>query len=422
MHSVVKHIILLTAAIVFTSSIVLQVDRRPAKIILHQPTLTIHMKSSTKIRNEETARSSSDESDSWTTNNQSHIIKDGGDITSYQDAVDEQPKNIVIIVTNKRSGSSFFGELFNQNRNVFYAFEPLVYFTQMALKHQIPANVFDYLSIKTLKYVSTCDLYNIPYLNMWWETFRKFLCRSTHWSSLCKDNKLRKVSIETALDTIVKICNLSKLVAVKTIRLADIASLREFVEKYNINVKVLHLVRDPRAVMNSRWHLHSPNYDFLRKKAKVKDEIIDLCQHSVRNIKYVSSQPDWLRGRYKLVRFEDVASFPHECARQIYQFLGVEYPLVLDGWINENTNKDTANPYDTKRKSARIINKWRNEMDFNKVNEIQRKCPQAMTSLGYNLMNESQLVNVDNCESYLKPDELPFTKLHGIFSSLSINQ
>ncbi|XP_033117638.1 carbohydrate sulfotransferase 1-like, partial [Anneissia japonica] len=393
---------------------ILIVDRRPVKT-LSQPTPTLHRKSSTPTRTEDTAVRSSDKSDTSTTKNQSHI-DDSGHVTNHQHKVDTKP-HIAIIVTNKRSGSSFFGELFNQNPNAFYLFEPLQCFTLMALKNEIPSNEFNSLSIKTLKYISTCDLYNIPYLNTWWEAFRIFFCWSSPWSSLCKDNKPREVSIETGLDTLVQMCNLSKLVAIKTIRLADIASLRELVEMYNINVKVLHLVRDPRAVMNSRWHLHSPNYDFLRKK--VKDETIDLCQHSVRNIKYVSSQPDWLRGRYKLVRFEDVASFPHECARQIYQFLGVEYPLVLDGWINENTNNDTANPFATKKDSSRIINKWRNEMDFEQVKKIQSKCSLAMTSLGYNLMNESQLVNIDDYESYLRPEELSFTKLHGIFVKIN---
>ena len=44
--------------------------------------------------------------------------------TPFHAFVDGQPKS-VIILTYQRSGSSFFGQMFNSNPNAFYMFEPL---------------------------------------------------------------------------------------------------------------------------------------------------------------------------------------------------------------------------------------------------------------------------------------------------------
>ncbi|XP_071941346.1 carbohydrate sulfotransferase 1-like [Antedon mediterranea] len=301
--------------------------------------------------------------------------------------------NVVIILSCKRSGTSFFGELFNQNPDVFYVFEPLMYFTYMALNHEISNDKFDTLSLKMIESISTCDIHHIPYLSKWWEKgYNRRL--SINFKGLSMESGIKKISER---------CNVSKLIAIKTIRVADIALLRDFIESEKANVKVLHLVRDPRAVMNSRWKLKEPNSDFLRKRrnGNATDEVVDLCQHTTRNIEYVSSKPDWLRGKYKLLRYEDVASFPIESSIEIYNFLGIDYPSALTDWLNNNTNKQSGNPYGTSRVSYQIINNWRKEIALNKLNEIQEKCKHTMTSLGYEVLNgEKQLLDIDGKIAY----------------------
>ena len=45
-------------------------------------------------------------------------------VTAPQTATEFAPKYVVVL-TYQRSGSSFFGSMFNLNRDAFYAYEPL---------------------------------------------------------------------------------------------------------------------------------------------------------------------------------------------------------------------------------------------------------------------------------------------------------
>jgi len=72
----------------------------------------------------------------------------------------EQPVK-VLIVSAYRSGSSFIGELFNQNSEAFYLFEPLgaVYSNQIGIT--IPENSDEKISHLIRHY--NCDLPNYSY-------------------------------------------------------------------------------------------------------------------------------------------------------------------------------------------------------------------------------------------------------------------
>ena len=81
----------------------------------------------------------------------------------------------VVILTRKRSGSSFVGELLNQNPNLFYVFEPLGLLTRMALKNYMEDGVYDDLSIKMVNATFSCDFdSNMP--KGWWQNSRKRTC------------------------------------------------------------------------------------------------------------------------------------------------------------------------------------------------------------------------------------------------------
>eukprot|EP00057_Strongylocentrotus_purpuratus_P010017 XP_011664491.1 PREDICTED: uncharacterized protein LOC105438412 [Strongylocentrotus purpuratus] len=150
----------------------------------------------------------------------------------------------------------------------------------------------------------------------------------------------------------------------KTIRVKDIKDLRVFLEDPSLNLKILHLVRDPRAVINSRRKLKAPNSDLLRRKCPHADESKDLCEHMARNLQYKVDPPSWLKGIYMLVRFEDVAEDPIKQTQQIYQHVRIKIHQDVLGWLKNNTHGNkghgTGGPFSRTRDTHKVINARKN--------------------------------------------------------------
>ena len=60
--------------------------------------------------------------------NFNEIIENDGPVAVKSEEIDDakRPQTKVLLIAAHRSGSTFLGELFNQNENAFYLFEPLV--------------------------------------------------------------------------------------------------------------------------------------------------------------------------------------------------------------------------------------------------------------------------------------------------------
>lgn len=170
--------------------------------------------------------------------------------------------------------------------------------------------------------------------------------------------------------------------AIKTIRIQDLNTIKDVVSDASLNVKILHLVRDPRGVINSRRKMHEGNTDLARRKGRGADEILDLCEHYDRNLK-TGSIAGWLHGRYKLVRYEDVAENPLPITAEIYKFIGMDVPASVNKWLYNNTRFSKGGSFSVTRNSKQTAAAWETELDRHIVREIQQKCADSMAKLGY---------------------------------------
>jgi len=84
----------------------------------------------------------------------------------FQPFVDDEPKS-VIILTYQRSGSSFFGQMFNTNPSAFYMFEPLdalysaLYGTSPGWN--VPSDITSYWNGSQRSVFTLCQRRNQPY-------------------------------------------------------------------------------------------------------------------------------------------------------------------------------------------------------------------------------------------------------------------
>ena len=313
---------------------------------------------------------------------------------------EDDPPVRVIIVTQMRSGSSFTSELFNRNQGFMYFFEPLY-----DLRHMIQGKNPDletYLKLP-LRNLLRCDFKSLPVV--WWKP-KSGISRQNHdcefsmafqmSSSFCYRAKSKYKPLKYVLDNITKLeqlCNSKKHIAIKTIRVEDINYLKDIVEDASLNVKIIHLVRDPRAVFLSRENVAD----------KHPKNISNSCPRLKRNLEFWLDTPNWLQNKYLLVRYEDLAEKPLLVAARIYKFLNISMPLSVKLWIKQNTDHDEGGKFSHTRDSRNAATKWRTNLSFQKVQYVQSRCHSVMDLLGYN-----QVKTPESLKNLNFPVLLPF--------------
>ncbi|XP_039262196.2 carbohydrate sulfotransferase 3-like [Styela clava] len=279
---------------------------------------------------------------------------------------------IVFILTNQRSGSSFFGDLFNHNEKAFYMFEPLLPF--------LPSCENEEVQLQVLKNISLCNYKNLT--EKYTEAFltqtrsskpaelcgKEGVCFSgnlepalNRYASLCyatRSKKLGRRSTQSRLfdrrsavcgfplnmELWSQVCRQAELLAFKIIRVCSLASFKDIARhltQKGYDVHIIELVRDPRAVVNSAIKLElkanrisrAANYLCTRLRTNFdlaeKGNVLDTESH------FMKIQLP--HARYMRVRYEDIAIDPVEGAKLIYNNIGLELPQDVKEWVDETS-------------------------------------------------------------------------------------
>ena len=195
----------------------------------------------------------------------------GRSIEKVMDSTKKKQK-LVLLFSNKRSGSSFVGQFFDKNPNTFYLFEPLFPFTRNC-------DVLVQKRVEVLKQMLNCQFQGIQseyekafkitrHSDQFAKCIENNLCFSERnqqllerYNKTCQQNHknyLKKQGCKPFHDSEVlsKICRNSSVVAFKILRICDISTLDALINdnaiRSNADLKIIHLVRDPRAIIASR--------------------------------------------------------------------------------------------------------------------------------------------------------------------------
>jgi len=311
----------------------------------------------------------------------------------YDSPLTHLPKQTkaVFLQTNYRSGSTFLGQIFNQHPDVFYTFEPLYLFKDNSL------DLLDYRmnvikSILQCDFISTGDVYG----NLTWvptksstlvQCLLNDMCFRAKTKGLCEKemclSKDKRASCTACgplnLNKLNNFCRSHKMSATKVIRLSNLSKMQSIAEDPEMDVKIIHLIRDPRGIASSR----------LRLKNNWNDtKFAPTCNRLLRNAKLATSPsaPKWLKKAYLQIRYEDLSLKPIEVAAKIYDFVGLEFVDEMRTWINLNTRADSSQrktPYSTNRNSAATSEAWRTQLTLDQVKDVQKSCMSAMNYFGY---------------------------------------
>ncbi|XP_028842912.1 carbohydrate sulfotransferase 6 [Denticeps clupeoides] len=347
----------------------------------------------------------------------SHLIPVPGSARSHS-------KVHVLLLSSWRSGSSFLGQVFSQHPSVFYLMEPgwHVWSTlRMPGARGLRMAVRDLLRSVLRCDLSVMDSYlppspNVSQLFMW--SHSRALCSPpacglTPRGGFSNQTACSRRCDARGLARVEEACRAHSHVVLKEVRVFELESLYPLLRDPALDLRVVHLVRDPRAVARSREQSAKA---LLRDNALVLEQgdarvpetqyqvMQEVCRSHVRiHETAVLKSPDFLEGRYKMVRYEDVVRDPLAEIEAMYRFVGLEMTDELQEWIyrithgkGKGTKKEAFQI--TSRNAEDVSRAWRTSLSFDKVQRIQNVCKSAMSLLGYRLVEseaEQHQLDVD---------------------------
>uniref|UniRef100_A0A3P9CD35 Sulfotransferase n=1 Tax=Maylandia zebra TaxID=106582 RepID=A0A3P9CD35_9CICH len=289
---------------------------------------------------------------------------------------DPQPSNDkvhVLLLSSWRSGSSFLGQVFSQHPSVFYLMEPGWHvWTQLrdllrslfqcdfsVMESYLPENqkeLFMWSHSRALCSPPVCPL--MP---------RNQLSNKTHCQQNCKPRDLKIVE---------QVCGFYSHVVYKEVHPRGVMRSKEKVAEYLASDNAIVLEQKPI------------------NEAEVQYQVMqEICRSHLRiNKRAVLKPPPFLKGRYKLVRYEDVTRNPVKEIKSLYQFVGLEMTTQLATWIYQVTHGkgkgSIKEAFDiTSRSATDISQAWRTMLPHNTVKRVQEVCEEAMSYLGYTMVN-----------------------------------
>ncbi|XP_073082967.1 carbohydrate sulfotransferase 6 isoform X2 [Manis javanica] len=258
----------------------------------------------------------------------------------------------VLVLSSWRSGSSFVGQLFNQHPKVFYLMEPAWHV--WATLSQGSASALHMAVRDLVRSIFLCDM----------DVFDAYIPWRRNLSDLFQWMVLYPLLSDPAL-----------------------------------NLRIVHLVRDPRAVLRSRERtakaLARDNGIVLGTNGTLVEAdpglhvVREVCRSHVRIAEAATRKPPpFLRGRYLLVRFEDLARSPLSEIRALYAFAGLSITPQLEAWIHNITHgAGTGARREAFKTSSRdavnVSQAWRHSLPFSKIRRVQELCAGALQLLGY---------------------------------------
>ena len=327
----------------------------------------------------------------------------------------------LIIVSHGRSGSSLMGDIFNHHPSVFYMYEPL----QTAERIQWKSN-------QGRNYASTVELFLTSLFRCAFDNpeiladieryYRKpdhpRISQAIASPPLCPykltDSRWDpKLCYPMTSESLRSACTVNYNLTVIKVLLSripenNIKHILNPCNSFDVDCKIVFLVRDPRAVIPS-----SRSIGFFKEKADNKALLstrfysYKQCKQTEDNLEFIRKLPDSLRGKIKLQRYEDLAINPLKELSALYEFAGLPVMQKVRTWLNETTQQSRAacSPEDgaavtcTKDDAWAATNRWRWKVHPHEIDVIERYCQRVLLLMGYR--------PVDGSHDLLADKEIP---------------
>uniref|UniRef100_A0A1A7XT25 Sulfotransferase n=1 Tax=Iconisemion striatum TaxID=60296 RepID=A0A1A7XT25_9TELE len=215
------------------------------------------------------------------------------------------------------------------------------------------------------------------------EVFNQQVVKGVFERYRCKTRRCGPLNLTMASESCLK----KEHRVIKSVRVRQLENLHPLTEDPRLDIRFIQLVRDPRAVLASRMVAFADKYKNWKEWAMGGNVPLDDEEVGLR-------QPPWLRGRYMLVRFEDIARFPMRKASEMYRFSGIPFTPQVKSWILKNTraSNETSGVYSTQKNSSEQVEKWRFSLPFKIAQVVQRVCGPTLKLFGYKFVQSEKML------------------------------
>ncbi|XP_067687163.1 carbohydrate sulfotransferase 3-like [Haliotis asinina] len=285
-------------------------------------------------------------------------------------AVDQ--KTSVVILAYMRSGSSFTGNIIQMNPEVFYVFEPLYTYAHLSNQSSLDALQYSKTYEMTLENILLCRL---PEINA--DTLNQHhMIDSLDTMNYYYCTKANVQNSKKCVYLLEKACLRSRVSCLKTIRYS-MKNMTHLLEKHG-NMKIIHLIRDPRPTLLSQQKLQEFNFDSLGKFAAM------LCNRAKVDFDDSLLMKKQFPGRIATIRYEDLAEMPVNMATQMYNFIGLDFTDENRDHIRSITTRNSnCGAYCSSRNSTEKVSLWRKSLPYMQVSLIDKICHPLYRAMGY---------------------------------------
>ncbi|XP_067139246.1 carbohydrate sulfotransferase 3-like [Centruroides vittatus] len=277
----------------------------------------------------------------------------------------------ILLITFLRGGSTFLGDLMQQNPKTFYFYEPLHFLgVRKKFNSYETSKIFN-----TLSHLFRCQFNETIEYNRYLPKYSFMFNQNKYLMSNCKNTVLcRDIKYHY------KICSQSQSILMKVARLNLKDALVFLKQNSDLDIKLVYLSRDPRAILNSRKEMNwctdvkCNTPFFLCNEMRSDLEALNTSNMSLHWIKY-----------------EDLSLHPENMARNLYKGLSIPFRSEAARFLQTHTNSQSKRKdfYSTYRKSSTAPLQWIRRLSFKEIDRIQKECGDVMNKLGYKMIDNS---------------------------------
>jgi len=195
----------------------------------------------------------------------------------------------------------------------------------------------------------------------------------------------RRQAAAPCLPILRAICNRTQIRSLKSIRLRLQTAL-PLVVKYP-DVKVVYYVRDPRAIMASRW----TGARGLKSSVSGGDIVTEaklLCRKMLADVRTWTRAHEAFPNNFMMLRYEDVALDVKRFSRNVYDFIREPIPPEVRSFTYRAAHARSDNGFlGTDRENmTQTAGRWKKKLPVVVLKEITAVCQSVLNLLGYPLM------------------------------------
>ena len=325
----------------------------------------------------------------------------------------KREKTNVLIIAHGRSGSSFLGQIFNSHKDVFYVYEPLITLQVTTMRD---TEFYQRSAMRLLKDIFACSYGQqtefLAFMSrMYLHRFSSRALTAPYCQNetdvkenqafvYCKDLEPLVTSISCAhhQHTVVKVLS-HRLLSL---------SVDEFTPLLNSGskLKIVHLVRDPRAVIASMervgWTSNQASTNTATSNISLFKALVrNYCLNMLQTVRFALEAEEKLSSGYKLVRYEDLVSNPLQVTKELLAFSGIPMSDSVMAYLfnstssRHNGSKRSHEEYATFRNDVLLlIDSWRKRLSAKALRVVESHCWPVLEILQYTPVFSQTLLNL----------------------------